>query len=76
MIKQVNADQVAEKLQRNLYVAVDDLDVEKMTGKWYTVSLKHKSYGRKVTSKIKIKNKSFTMYNQNAQLIKSQKAKK
>ncbi|KAL7078369.1 hypothetical protein ACQ4LE_001962 [Meloidogyne hapla] len=37
LIKQVNADQVAEKLQRNLYVAVDDLDVEKMTGKWYTM---------------------------------------
>jgi len=42
LIKQVNADQVAEKLQRNLYVAVDDLDVEKMTGKWYTVGL-HKN---------------------------------
>ncbi|KAF7635842.1 hypothetical protein Mgra_00004752 [Meloidogyne graminicola] len=35
--KAINPDQVAEKLQRNLYVAVDDLDVEKMMGKWYTM---------------------------------------
>lgn len=36
-MKNAEAEQIAEKMQRALYFAVDDLDVNKMTGKWYTV---------------------------------------
>ncbi|KAL3113041.1 hypothetical protein niasHT_013506 [Heterodera trifolii] len=37
LIQNVNADQIAEKLQRNLYFAVDDVNVNALMGKWHTV---------------------------------------
>uniref|UniRef100_A0A915EPM1 Lipocalin domain-containing protein n=1 Tax=Ditylenchus dipsaci TaxID=166011 RepID=A0A915EPM1_9BILA len=37
MLQHVNAEQLAEKMQRHLYFAVDDLDVDKTMGKWFTV---------------------------------------
>lgn len=33
----MDAEQVAEKLQRNLYIAVDEINVKKLMGKWFTV---------------------------------------
>lgn len=37
VIQNVDGDQIAEKMQRNLYFAVDDLDVAGLMGKWFTV---------------------------------------
>ena len=37
VIRNVNADQVADKTQRNLYFAVDDINVDALMGKWHSV---------------------------------------
>ncbi|KAI1723468.1 CBR-LPR-1 protein [Ditylenchus destructor] len=37
VLQNVNAEQIAEKMQRNLYFAVDDLELDGLTGKWHTV---------------------------------------
>lgn len=37
VIHNVDAEQIAEKMQRNLYFVVDDLDLDKLMGRWHTV---------------------------------------
>lgn len=37
MLKEVDADSIADKVYRELYFMVDDLNVENMMGTWYVV---------------------------------------
>lgn len=37
MLQAVDAESIAERMQRNLYFAVDDVDVDALMGRWFTV---------------------------------------
>lgn len=37
MLKEGDAESIADKVYRELYFMIDDLNVENMMGKWYTV---------------------------------------